>query len=219
MEAIRRTLAKRSNQRLVRLERATSKVSGESYATYGAAQIAYDYILSEASGFRSGRFKETLKTGKTKGELKREITALQGFLSAKSSTVRGQREIEDKRTKTFMSGEYGKAEGGHAGITPNKSFYNFLNSNTYSRLKAAGFDSEKIVDFYGRYKGKLNHQDIMKTFKKALDDYEQGEAKVSIKDLDSRLMEASNSKALEKARKKKARTRRQNNAARHNKKK
>lgn len=219
LEIIRRTLAKRSNQRLVRLENATSKITGEKYSEYGASELAYAFIEEKYGtpfdkGDKPRRFNEKLSTTGDKWDIKREITAMQNFLSSKSSTVAGQRSIEKKREKTFAEGKYGKSGKPHSGVHSNKSFYNFLNSSTYDRLKKAGFDSERIVDFYGRYQDKMSHEEIMRVFDKALSDWEKNQDKASIKNLNARLMRASSSKNTAKAK----RGGKKKNAARSNKK-
>ena len=42
LQRIRRTLAKRANQRIVRLERGESKITGEKLNTFGAVTEVYD---------------------------------------------------------------------------------------------------------------------------------------------------------------------------------
>lgn len=189
LQEIRRKLAKRANQRMVRLERAVSNVSGEAYSSYGAYQVfAKDYLRGKR------RFSEKIDTGQGRRALQREITVLQGFLNAKSSTVQGQREIEEKRNKTFESGEWGilwKTEGKRK--TPlkfsgTKEFYNFLNSSQFRDIVNAGLNSERLVEMWDdlveKYDGK--EDDILGKMKEALNDFrEQGS--LTLKDLKKKL--------------------------------
>lgn len=157
LKEIRRTLAKRANQRMVRLERATSEISGESYASYGAIDQVKYYLKGKR------RFSENLKYTDDIDLLKREINELQKFLESPSSLVSGQRAIEKKRQETFASGQWGgrwekdekTGEWKKVGVTgvslknaSNKEFFNFLRSNTFHNLVAKGFTSEQIVEIF-----------------------------------------------------------------------
>lgn len=175
LQEIRRVLAKQANQRIVRLERAESKITGERFSTFGAVTDVYDYLGNK--GRR--RFSES-KTGvKRSDELRREITVLQGFLGRKSSTVKGMREIENKRIKTF------KNKG--IKFSNTKEFYEFLNSQTFKNLVTSGFTSEQIVEAYDSAREKQTDDEVVKKMSKALDEYRQGEKKVSIKNLEESL--------------------------------
>lgn len=152
-EDLRRTLAKRANQRLVRLERANSSITGENYASYGAAQIAYDYISRKNAGKK--RFREKKDFSGSYADLVNEILTLSSFLESKSSLVSGQKAIEKKRIETFQKGEWGsayKVGGGEKrrsiASATNKEFYEFLNSSYFSKLKSAGFTSEQIIEAF-----------------------------------------------------------------------
>lgn len=146
---VRRTLAKRANQRLVRLERATSKVTGEEYGNIGAAPIAREYL--SRTGRR--RFTESLKTDMSYEEQRREIVNLQAFLQSKSSTVQGIRDIERQRIETFESGKWGSSkwtgkERRTLKFASTKEFYDFFQSSVYKELLADGFTSEQIIEAY-----------------------------------------------------------------------
>lgn len=163
-EDLRRTLAKRANQRLVRLERASSTITGENFSSYGAAQIAYNYIKSTNPG--KNRFREKKGFSGSYSELVNEILNLATFLESKSSTVSGQREIEKKRVETFQSGKWGSAykvgEGPQRrsiASATNREFYDFLNSSIFQKLKAAGFTSEQIIEIYDESKEKASISD------------------------------------------------------------
>ena len=94
LQAAVRKAAKAANQRLLRLER-----HGE---TNGAYKIAQKFFKD--TGRR--RYKE--RTDKlTYNELQKEYKALRSFISAKSSTVQGAKEIAYKRYLTAVSKGYG----------------------------------------------------------------------------------------------------------------
>lgn len=205
LKRIRRALAKRANQRMVRLERAESKVTGEKYDTYGAIMDAYDYLNKQKEG--RTRFRETLNAVTDANKLRREITVLQGFLGRKTSLVSGHREIENKRINTFGTGKWG-TKYKKTGIpnTPlhfasNKEFYDFLNSETFKGLVRSGFTSEQIVELYdsarvklGKSKGAEELDDnkiVVDAMAQALDDY-RAKGNANLKDLRRRL----NSKKL-----------------------
>lgn len=147
--ALRLKLAKRANQRMVRLERAKSEITGESYADYGAYQQAKDYLSRQ----KRNRFVEK-GYRKSLDDMRREITQLQSFLNAKSSTVAGQKAIEKSRVQTFESGQWGakwKATGipqTKIKFANNKEFYDFLNSSTFTELVKSGFTSDQIVELF-----------------------------------------------------------------------
>lgn len=193
LQEIRRTLAKRANQRLVRLERASSKITGESFASYGAADRAYFYLQNQTgkTDKRAGlRFKESKKAITDTMELKREISVLQGFLGSESSTVQGQRRIESSRIKAFESGEWG-SRWKYAGkknrtikFASNKEFYDFLNSDTYKNLLAKGFTSEQIIDIYAQRREHYEGEDekVVEEFEAALKEFRE-KNNATLKDL------------------------------------
>ena len=173
LNTIRRTLAKRANQRLVRLERAYSSITGESYATYGAIDYAREYLQK----IGRNRFSEKKDYTDDFNLLRIEILQLQKFLSSKSSTVLGQREIEQKRIKSFES----------KGIrfSGNKEFYDFLNSKDYSDLTKQ-FDSDKIVEYYDLARENMSDDQARRILSKAVDDMRSKE-NYSLKDLQREL--------------------------------
>lgn len=189
LQELRRRLAKRANQRLVRLERATSDVTGESYASYGAADIAYEYLQQQGRN----RFSEVMgkdPAGRSDvNALRREITTLQSFLSAKSSTVAGQREIEKKRMSTFETGGWGKSgKGAPLQFSSNKDFYDFLNSSAFRELSGV-FDSDQIVEIYDKSRALHNgeHEETMRIMNKTLYDFRHGRIKTNLKNLQRRM--------------------------------
>lgn len=193
LQLIRKTLAKRANQRLVRLERASSIVTGESYASYGAAEIAYDYLKS-TKDFKENqplRYTENFGYSADTSFIKKEILSLQKFLTSKSSTVKGQRDIEKKRLKTFASGNWGT--GTHTPFDNininNKDFFDFLNSDTLEQLIGSGLTSEDMVDMYIRaIDTKQTHDEVIKKLYEALVEFQNKKAKVSIKSLEKKVL-------------------------------
>lgn len=190
LQRIRRALAKRANQRIVRLERGESKVTGEKWNTFGAVTEVYDYLNRQKEG--RTRFRETAKALTDSQALKREITVLQGFLGRKSSLVSGMREIEEKRISSFESGRWG-TKWKKTGIpnkplqfASNKEFYDFLNSETFKGLVSTGFTSEQIIDFYDSARVRLGEEAetdaVSKAMADALEEY-RSKGNASLKDL------------------------------------
>lgn len=146
LQAVRRTLAKRANQRIVRAERAVSKISGKSYGDIGATAIVKEELRNQ--GRR--RFTETLDAGgKNMNQLRHEINVLQSFLNSKSSTVKGLRAIENARVRTFQSGAW---TGGTklSDVVKTKEFYDFLNSQAFATLSES-LSSGEAIKLYDQY--------------------------------------------------------------------
>lgn len=187
LQAYRRKLAKRANQRLVRLERAKSGISGDSLSGIGASEQAYAYLGGQKKGKR--RFTERLDPGLSDFALKREIAVLQGFLSGKSSLVSGMREIEEKRVRTFESGKWGSAsytdgERRRLKFADTKEFYDFFHSETYRDLASQGFTSEQIVEAYdvARDTGKGADEEAQASLERALEEF-RAKGRATLKDL------------------------------------
>lgn len=173
LQEIRRVLAKQANQRIVRLERAESKITGEKFNTFGAVTDVYAYLDNRGRN----RFSEAKSwNGMNRNELQHEIVVLQGFLGRASSTVKGMRAIEKKRLKSF------EAKGINFGST--REFYDFINSETFHALVTAGFTSEQIIEAYDIARTKENNDEVIKKIDEALDRFRSGEAKVNLKNLE-----------------------------------
>lgn len=179
---VHRALAKRTNQRLVRLERSASMVTGEKYDTYGAGEIAKKY-LAEKNRTRFSEFSkrkgqiilpkelQELDKGAQRNRLIKDINEMQKFLLSKSSTVSGQRAIEKKRIKTFEKAKYSEDGLERKALSvetaTNKQFYDFLKSQTFSDLTNVNkFDSNTIVEIYDEARTVLDMplDDIEKAF-------------------------------------------------------
>ena len=173
LNAIRRTLAKRANQRLVRLERAYSDITGDSFASYGAAEYAYNYLDSQGRK----RFSENKNYSDDFNLLRKEILELQKFLGSKSSLVSGQREIEQKRIKTFES----------KGIrfSGNKEFYDFLNSKDFADLTKS-FDSDKTIELYDQAREDMENEQVISIISSAIDKMREQQS-YNLKDLKKEL--------------------------------
>lgn len=176
LQQMRRKLAKRANQRIVRLERAESLVSGESLANFGAIEKVNQYLQKQGKEGKL-RFSERQHVAMSSRELKREISELQNFLNAKTSTVSGAHKIERLRIDTF------KKKG--IEFASNKEFYDFLNSDVYQKA-ITGFDSSTIVDVYDKAKKVTNKsgEEVYNDdkIKEVILDYISGE-KTSVKGL------------------------------------
>ena len=164
LQEIRRKLAKRANNSLRDLARNSSPITGEVYNSYGAAVDALDYLKARNRRY----FSESLTLTQNRTVLKAEIQRLQYFLTSPSHTVKGQREIEQKRIDTF------EKKGIH--FASSKEFYQFLNSGTFHSLRKAQYSSEQLVEDYERAREKgLMHEQAMERLESALEDFRQGE--------------------------------------------
>lgn len=190
LQRMRLALAKRANQRILRLERGQSKVTGEKWNTFGAVTEVYDYLNRQKEG--RTRFRETAKAVTDSQALKREITVLQGFLGRKSSLVSGMKEIEQKRISSFETGQWGtkwKKTGvpnKQLHFSSNKEFYDFLNSETMKGLLSTGFTSEQLVELYDSARVRLGEEAesdaVFKAMADALEEY-RTTGNASLKDL------------------------------------
>lgn len=157
LQAVRRKLAKRANQRMVRLERSASPITGKAYHV-GA------YDIAQAELGERKRFSEKLNYSTDITELKKEIGQIQAFLNAKSSTVSGNKQIEEDRIATLT--DLGRDEEGHTPISEatarSAGFYDFISSKAFIYLSEKQVDSEglqEIYDYYTEKKG-LSYEDV-----------------------------------------------------------
>lgn len=171
LQEIRRKLAKRANYSLRDLARNSSPITGEVYNSYGAAVDALDYLKARNRRY----FSESLTLTENRTVLKAEIQRLQYFLTRPSHTVKGQREIEQKRIATF------EKKGIH--FASSKEFYQFLSSETFQSLRKSQYSSEQLIEDYerAREQGTTNDQ-VMEKLSNALDAFRKGE-KVTQKNL------------------------------------
>ena len=198
LEIVRRRLAKRANQRMVRLERSESKISGKAYHI-GAYDLAQDYLREQKNTYKKKlRFSETLsqKTAEDFGSVEEyrqwlleDISNIQAFLGSKSSTIAGNRAIEAKREETFQK----------AGISPqvasSKGFYDFITSAAYKYFDQRIVSSDKLQDLYDYYVDADKSRAISaEDFQEVLDDYtdwldqpQNAKVSVKLKDLVDRL--------------------------------
>lgn len=171
LQEIRRKLAKRANYSLRDLARNSSPITGEVYNSYGAAVDALDYLKARNRRY----FSESLTLTENRTVLKAEIQRLQYFLTRPSHTVKGQREIEQKRIAAF------EKKGIH--FASSKEFYQFLSSETFQSLRKSQYSSEQLIEDYerAREQGTTNDQ-VMEKLSNALDAFRKGE-KVTQKNL------------------------------------
>lgn len=175
LEIVRRRLAKRSNQRMVRLERSVSKISGEAYHI-GAYDMAQEYLREQKNTDKKNlRFSEKLSQRNAEDfeseteyrqYLLNEVAHLQSFLTGKSSTTRGNREIEAKRVETFKNAGISEA------VATSKSFYNFITGAAYKFLDNRIQDSERLQELFDYYTDPEKTREIkVDDFNKILDEY------------------------------------------------
>lgn len=169
LAAIRTKLAKRANQRLLRLERASEK-EGKSYL-YGA----YEHYAVKKLGDKP-RWKENKTYHGSITSLRKEVQEIVTFLNAKSSVASGIREIEAERDRIFQSGEWGKGRGIKIEVTDSE-FYRFLSSGVLRSKLSQYFTSSQIISAYekARESGK-EVDDIMDAFT----EFAESETKKSI---------------------------------------
>lgn len=99
-----RALAKRANQRIVRLEKA-----GVNSPAYKAAQAQLEMMGRRSNKATGRRFSETGKG--TENELRQQKAALENFLNQKTSTVSGYNKMQDEIYKSADK-EYGLKDAG-----------------------------------------------------------------------------------------------------------
>lgn len=171
LQEIRRKLAKRANNSLRDLAKNSSPITGEVYNSYGAAVDALDYLKARNRRY----FSESLTLTENRTVLKAEIQRLQYFLTRPSHTVKGQREIEQKRIETF------EKKGIH--FASSKEFYQFLNSGAFQSLRKLQYSSEQLIEDYERAREQsMTNDQVMEKLSNALDAFRKGE-KVTQKNL------------------------------------
>lgn len=134
LEATRLRLARKANRRLRALEKA-----GYDYYAYDVATLYTERTRD------SKRFSENKKLKMSKEALVHEIDALLTFLNSKSSTVKGQKTIEDNKISAFRKKGYD--------VDSPRELFNFFDSAVYNDLaNRKGITSDELVDFYLRNK-------------------------------------------------------------------
>lgn len=176
-EAELRKLSKRANQRLLSLERAKSEITGRRFSEFGAYQKYAKPALRGAKRFKESGYKKLPYS-----EIAERIVEVQKFLSAKTSTVSGQRKAEEKRIATFESGKWGRhnPDTGDTGgsnrsisVADVDTFYDFLNSQLYKDLKSLGYSSDKIIEIYDELSEKLIPEEVEERLQGAYEQFVQ----------------------------------------------
>lgn len=164
-----RTQSARANARMKALEK-----SGYDY-------YAYDIAKTYVEQYGRERFSTSRKLLPTTKDLVNQLRVLNKFLSAESSTIKGQKRIEERRISEFSE------KGFSIPVNIRKDFLIFLGSEeTRYAFEIIG-DSDKAVrgmidlineskdnrkklnelkkDFENYYKGELSYNDLMKGLK------------------------------------------------------
>lgn len=152
--ALRRKYAKAVNQRLVRQERAGFKI-GDSPALELLAKQGRRRF-SEVKGTPKHLLKTDAKSGKTsvdRNALKREISALTGFLGSLRTTREGRKRIFEETSKTF---------GQNFGIQLNKKEFDFLLKNFNDFKSAVKMNSDALLQAIGEVSGDITNKDQIK---------------------------------------------------------
>lgn len=195
LEIIRRRLAKRSNQRLLRLERSASTVTGKPYHI-GAYDIAQDYLRTRNNNDEKNlRFSEKLVQRQEKEndreyryKVLEDIANMQSFLTSKSSTVKGNRAIEAARIASFEKMGISKE------VASSESFYSYITSKSYQYLINQAIDSDRLEELFDYYVSSDSRGMSAKDFQEVADEYydwlnkpENANKEVKYKDLVDRL--------------------------------
>lgn len=171
---LRKKLAKRANARLESLEK-------HGY-TKNAYRIATRYT-EETRGKK--RFSEAMLKKAGIEYLRDEIEALREFLTSKSSTIKGNKEIEKERLEFFRRvrkvDKEGKLTGMGLEISDSEEFFKFLNSTEYKALANKMISSSVLMEFYDSVK-ESNDDVKYEELLKALEEYRKGKVK-SVDDL------------------------------------
>lgn len=171
---LRKKLAKRANARLATLEK-------HGY-TKNAYRIATRYTV-ETRGKK--RFSEGMLKKAGIEYLRDEIEALREFLTSKSSTIKGNKEIEKERLEFFRGvrkvDKEGKLTGLGLVISGSEEFFKFLNSTEYKALANKMISSNVLMEFYDSVK-ESNDDVKYEELLKALEEYRKGKVK-SVDDL------------------------------------
>lgn len=93
-----RRLAKRADQRLVRLEKASTRPEYKNVLAYGYANAKRDAV---SWGSNANRPRFNIRPPKNTNQLKAKIADIQKFLGYETSTVSGIRKVYEKRAKTI----------------------------------------------------------------------------------------------------------------------
>ena len=181
VERLRVQLAKRANQRLVRLEHRKAS-TGEYLSEFGAAQYAYNQIkqIRHVESTKSGKLRFRESPVKDVTSARRELFALQSFLNQETSKAGVAARYVSQTEETFK-----KAGISAAGY---KSFYNFLNSTAFSNL-AEYLTSDDIVELYNKAyeKGHMSHAEIQRLMSEYLAEQEKAGEAVDMKSLAQKL--------------------------------
>lgn len=165
LESRRQQLAKVANSRIRRLEKNTSEITGKKM--FDAPW--YNNVKSYMDTQGKQRFSEGKLSGKmSDNALRREIVVLENFLSTKSSTVSGNREIEQERVNKFVS------KGVPQEIASSQEFYDFLSSSTYEQIVLESVSSEDVIDIFSRASDKFSVDEIVNKFNEHLNNTEAG---------------------------------------------
>lgn len=148
--------SKLANKRLKELEK--NGLNGQAYG--------YAEYYNSAMKRKKNRFYTGEKLYKSKADVINHIEELQHFLGAKTSTVEGYRNTQEKRINKFREHGVNIPKGAE------DEFNQFLETSQFNALKSR-LDSNQIIDIYVTAKSKNKTlKQINKEFKKFLEDTE-----------------------------------------------
>lgn len=181
VERLRVKLAKRANQRLVRLERRKAS-TGEYLSELGVAQYAYNQIkqIRHIDSTKSGKIRFRESPVKDITSARQELFVLQSFLGQETSKAGVAARYVSQTENTFRKAGIETAQF--------KSFYNFLNSSAFSTLKES-LTSDDIVELYNKAyeEGHLSNKKIQQIMTEYLAEREKEGKSVTMKSLSKKL--------------------------------
>lgn len=168
-----RSLAKKADQRLVRLEKYSEQEHYKGVKKYSYARAMHD--IEKYSGEGAARF--NTKPPENTNQLQAKINDIKHFLESVTSTKKGITSVYEKRAKSINEGYTDSKgvwhEGYHTGLTW-EDFATFYESDLYKKLDSQ-YGSATLVKSLGVLKsiGNIKPKDIEKILeenKKVSDD-------------------------------------------------
>lgn len=137
---LRKSLAKRANERLRQLERKEYERN--------AYTIAQRYI-SKTRGENVKRFNEGLMKSANLERLRSDLEELQAFLNAETSTIRGIKALEKRRVEFFRNRRDLQNGKESLVISDEKEFWDFISSEEFKNASKYA-SSDKLLELYDK---------------------------------------------------------------------
>lgn len=169
LRKLRKSLAKRANERLRQLER-----KGYERNAYTMAQR----YISKTRGENVKRFNEGLMKSANLERLRSDLEELQAFLNAETSTIKGIKVLEKRRVEFFRNRRDLQSGKESLVISNEKEFWDFISSEEFKSVSKYA-SSDKLLELYDKAvivdetTGRRNYEE----FKEALKKYADGAIK------------------------------------------